>query len=95
MDMYNTNNNGNCVGLHQQSTTSNNNICHQMQSTNKDVRDIPISNNSPMQLITQQQRPPLNFVENPNTQIQQQQSSLHSVSIIPKKYKYPKAFNIK
>uniref|UniRef100_A0A914M5J2 Uncharacterized protein n=1 Tax=Meloidogyne incognita TaxID=6306 RepID=A0A914M5J2_MELIC len=81
MDMYNTNNNGNCVGLHQQSTTSNNNICHQMQSTNKDVRDIPISNNSPMQLITQQQRPPLNFVENPNPQ---QQSSLHSVSIIPK-----------
>nr|CAD2142669.1 unnamed protein product [Meloidogyne enterolobii] len=80
MDMYNPNNNGNCVGLHQQSTTSNNNICHQMQSTNKDVRDIPISN-SPMQLITQQQRPPLNFVENPNTQ---QQSSLHSVSIIPK-----------
>lgn len=62
--MYNTNNNGNCVGLHQQSTTSNNNICHQMQSTNKDVRDIPISNNSPIQLITQQQRPPLNFVEN-------------------------------
>nr|CAD2148431.1 unnamed protein product [Meloidogyne enterolobii] len=84
MDMYNPNNNGNCVGLHQQSTTSNNNICHQMQSTNKDVRDIPISNNSPIQLITQQQRPPLNFVENPNTQIQQQQSSLHSVSIIPK-----------
>ncbi|CAK5080644.1 unnamed protein product [Meloidogyne enterolobii] len=80
MDMYNPNNNGNCVGLHQQSTTSNNNICHQMQSTNKDVRDIPISN-SPMQLITQQQRPPLNFVENPNTQ---QQSSHHSVSIIPK-----------
>jgi len=35
-----------------------------MQSTNKDVRDIPISNNSPIQLITQQQRPPLNFVEN-------------------------------